>query len=401
MSLAYFDCFAGAGGDMIVGALLDAGADFAALQQQLARLSVNGLAVRKELVTRGGIAGTRFHVDIEHHEHVHRHLSDVLAIIERAKLSAAVTAKAGRIFRRLAAAEAKVHRVDIEQVHFHEVGAIDSIADIVGACVAMELLGIEKIICSPIPLGSGSVTCEHGLLPVPPPATVELMIGAAIAPCDIKQEMTTPTAAAIFTALAGGYGTMPKMDVAAVGYGAGSRDAGPLPNLLRVYVGSESDDGDSDTVVELSANIDDCSGEILGATIEKLLSAGCVDAWACPIIMKKSRPAWMLSALCFERDASAAEGIIFSETTTFGIRRRTCSRGKLRRCFQNVETRYGPIRIKIGMRGGACVTASPEFADCAAAAAAHHVSVKEVMAEAMAIYRQADISPQSNLHQRD
>jgi uncharacterized protein (TIGR00299 family) protein len=388
MGLAYFDCFAGAAGDMIVGALLDAGANFDSLQQQLTRLSVAGLAIRKEAVTRGGISGTKFHVDVDHHEHAHRGLSDVLAIIQQAKLSQRVTSQATDIFTRLAKAEAKVHHVDIQAVHFHEVGAIDSIADIVGACIAMELLGIDTIICSPIPLGCGTVACAHGVLPVPPPATAELMIGAAIAPCEIKQEMTTPTAAAILTTLTTSYGPMPAMDVQAVGYGAGSRNSGDIPNLLRVYVGRQADDSASDSVVELSANIDDCSGELLGATIEKLISAGCVDAWASPIVMKKSRPAWLIGALCFHRDVAAAEAIIFAETTTFGIRRHPCGRSKLRRHYHHVETPYGPIRIKVGTAGNLCVTASPEFADCAAAASAHHVAVKEVMAEASFIYRQ-------------
>jgi uncharacterized protein (DUF111 family) len=183
---------------------------------------------------------------------------------------------------------------------------------------------------------------------------------------------------------------MPAMNVQAVGYGAGSRNSGEIPNLLRVYVGQRSDDSSSDTVIELSANIDDCSGQLLGAAIEKLISAGCVDAWACPIVMKKSRPAWMLSALCFHRDVATAEAIIFGETTTLGIRRRTCSRSKLLRHYCTVETPYGPIRIKVGSAGLQCVTASPEFADCASAASAHHVAIKEVMAAAIVIYRQQE-----------
>lgn len=386
--LAYFDCFAGAAGDMIVGALLDAGADFEALQAHLAGLGVEGMTLRREKVNRGGLCGTKFHVDIAGEDHHHRHLSDILAILGAAKLPARAAERARLTFERLAQAEAKVHQVPVEEVHFHEVGAVDSIADIVGACVAMELLDIGEVRCSAIPTGSGMIACEHGDLPVPPPATAELLIGVQTVPGPMEGELTTPTAAALLTALSRSFGPIPAMQVDAVGYGAGTRNNGKVPNLLRVWIGRASGDDTADTVVELSANIDDCSGEVLGATIERLLLAGCVDAWASPITMKKSRPAWMLSALCFERDVKAAEDLMFAETTTFGIRRRTCERAKLLRRFELVETPYGPIRIKIGAWCGQDVSASPEFADCQAAAAAHHVSVREVLSVAAAIWRQ-------------
>lgn len=387
MTTAYFDCFAGAGGDMIAGALLDAGAGLADLKAALSRLNVAGLAISSAKVNRGGIAGTKFTVEDTAGDHAHRHIGDVLAIIESAGLPPRAAYRATRIFKRLAEAEAKIHQVSYEEVHFHEVGAIDSIADVVGACVAMELLGIDRVLCSPIPVGTGTVQCAHGLLPVPPPAVAELLKGIKTYAGEIEGEATTPTAAAVFSTLADGYGPMPAMDVTAVGYGAGSRTGGKLPNLLRVFIGKDAEVGTVDTVVELSANIDDCTGEILGATIDKLLSAGCVDAWAAPIVMKKSRPAWMLSALCLENDADAAQRIMFTQTTTFGIRRRACSRAKLAREFQTVQTPYGPIRIKVGRMGSELVTASPEFADCSAAADAHHVSVREVMAEATAAWR--------------
>lgn len=387
MTVAYFDLFAGAGGDMIVGALLDAGADFEALKGHLSRLGVHGMGLRIEKVNRGGICGTKFHVDVEGHDHAHRHLGDILAMIAAAGLPARAADRAAKVFGRLGAAEAKVHNVSIEEVHFHEVGAIDSIADVVGACVAMELLGVERIFSSPIPLGSGTVKCDHGILPVPPPATAELVIGAKTVPGLMTGELTTPTAAAILTALSEEFGDMPELSVSAVGYGAGTRNAGTVPNLTRVFVGELAQLGTADTVVELSANIDDCSGEILGSTIEKLLSAGCQDAWASPIVMKKSRPAWMLSVLCSPADVQRAGQILFEETTTFGIRRRHCTRSKLDRRFEAVETPYGPIRIKIGRLDGHDVTASPEFADCQSAAASHHVSVREVLAAAAATYR--------------
>jgi uncharacterized protein (TIGR00299 family) protein len=397
--IVYFDCFAGAAGDMIVGALLDAGADFAALKAALAGVTASGYDLRAEKVNRGGLVGSKFHVDLhtddhdhkhDHHDdhghHHHRGLTEILAMIDAAGLPPRAAARAADIFRRLGAAEAKVHGVPVEQVHFHEVGAIDSIMDIVGACVAMELLNIDRLLCSPIPTGSGTVQTAHGLLPVPAPATAELLVGCVTTAGGPTGECTTPTAAAILSTLAEGYGPLPAMRVAKVGYGAGSRTDGPGPNLLRAFVGEAYDDGGVDSVVELSANIDDCSGEIIGSTIGLLLEAGCLDAWATPAVMKKSRPAWVLSALCLPADVDAAESVMFRQTTTFGIRRRACGRTKLLRRHETVETMYGPIRVKIGSREGQVITVSPEFADCAEAAKSHHASVREVMAAAQAAW---------------
>jgi uncharacterized protein (TIGR00299 family) protein len=390
MTVAYFDCFAGAGGDMIVGALLDAGADFHALLAHLSRLNVPGYTLRRETVRRSGLGGVQFHVEIAQGEphQGRRHLKDILSLLDRAALPPRAAERARRIFTRLGEAEAHVHRIPLEEVHFHEVGAVDSIVDIVAACVALELLGVEEVFCSAIPAGSGTVQTEHGLLPVPAPATAELLKGVPVAACDVPAEMTTPTAAAVLTTLAKSYGAMPAMRVRAAGYGAGTRVTGTMPNLLRVILGEADAGGEADSVVELSANLDDCSGEILGATIERLLEAGCLDAWASAAVMKKNRPAWVLSALCTPETAEAAEEILFSETTTFGVRRRAASRSKLLRRHETVETPYGPVRIKIGRRGEKIVTASPEFSDCLQAARCHHVAVREVMAAAEALYRQ-------------
>jgi len=386
MKLAYFDCFAGAGGDMIVGALIDAGCDFQALQAAIGRLSLPGVTVRADRVRRGGIGSVKFSVEAAG-EQPERHLSDILALVAAAGLGEPVTGQVGRIFKRLAEAEAKVHRIDVEEVHFHEVGAADSIVDIVAACCALHLLGIERVLCSPITVGSGTIECAHGTLPVPSPATAELLIGAKTAPAQLQGEVTTPTAAAVLTTLADDLRPLPAMQIQAVGYGAGSRESQAMPNVLRVYVGEESDEGQADSLIELSANIDDCTGEMIGSAVEKLLALGCADAWAAPVFMKRSRPAWTLSALVSPGDLDAAERLIFAETTTFGIRRRTVERSKLERRFETVETAYGPIRIKVGSRGGETISASPEFADCLSAAGAHHVSVKEVMAAAAAAFR--------------
>ena len=373
---------------MIVAALLDAGADPAALGDWLAKLDLPGFAVNCETVHRQGLAGVKFHVDVTDGDHPHRHLEHILGIIDGGGLPPRAADRARRIFERLARAEGGVHGTDVKDVHFHEVGAVDSIVDVVGACVCLELLGADRILCSPIALGSGTVTCEHGTLPVPAPATARLVAEAQVFSPGIVGEATTPTAAAILTTLAESYGPMPAMTLSAVGCGAGSRDSGPLPNLLRVFIGT-CGDGTVDDVVELSANIDDCSGELLGAAIEALLGAGCLDAWAAPIVMKKSRPAWTLNALCVPGDVAAAERIIFTETTTFGIRRRTSRRSKLARRCETVETPFGPIRVKIGLLDGRAVTASPEFADCRLAAQTHHVAIREVSAEALRACRNA------------
>jgi hypothetical protein len=250
----------------------------------------------------------------------------------------------------------------------------------------MELLGIEEVLCSPIPAGSGTIQCDHGLLPVPSPATAQMLQGAKIAETPLAGEVTTPTGAAVLTTLARSYGPVPPLAVTAIGYGAGSREGDVLPNLLRVFVGEPSDRGDADSVVELSANIDDCTGEVIGSTIGRLMDGGCLDAWATPIYMKKNRPAWMLTALCLPKDASSIGEMLFAETTTFGVRSRACSRQKLIREHQTVETPYGPVRVKVGRRGGSVVTAAPEFADCDQAARSHHVSVRKVLEAAMSAY---------------
>ncbi len=386
MTIAYFDCFSGAGGDMIVGALLDAGVDFQAFQTELAKLKLDGFSIRSETVLRGGMAGRKFHVDVAPGESPTRCLPDILEIIDSAGLAPRPAERARKIFTRLAKAEAHVHGIDVDKVHFHEVGAVDSIVDIVGATVAMEMLTIERVYCSPIPLGSGTVTCQHGQIPVPAPATARLLLGAKTYPGSGEGELTTPTAAAVLTTLAERFGPPPEMELLAVGYGAGTRQTDSLPNLLRVYIGRESDAGSVDSVVELAANIDDCTGEVIGSTIEKLLAGGCLDAWAAPVFTKKSRPAWTLFALCRPCDVEEAERMLFVETTTFGVRRRVCNRSKLQRTFETVETPYGSVRVKIGRLEGRVVTSCPEFNDCLSAADAHHVPVREVIDSARSGY---------------
>jgi len=387
MKLAYFDCFAGAGGDMIVAALLDAGCDLRALEEILSRLGVGNYHLTVEKVLRGGLGALRFSVEIEEHQQHHRKLSDILAIIDSANLPPRACERAKKAFIHLGQAEAKVHQIDVEQVHFHEVGAVDSIVDIVATCVALELMDIATIVCSPIPMGSGMIQCDHGLMPIPAPATAELLRGVPISESQISGEATTPTAAALLTSLAESFGPPPPMKLESVGYGAGSRDGGLVPNLLRVFVGQADPAGQADSVIELRTNLDDCTGQLLGATIEMLLQAGCLDAWAEPAVMKKSRPGWVLAALCLPGDLERAQRIIFTQTTTLGIRRNICLRTKLERIFKTVQTPYGQIRVKLGLYDGRELTAEPEFEDCRQAALCHGVAIKQVAAAAIDAHR--------------
>ena len=379
MITAYFDCFAGVAGDMFVASLLDAGADFDHLQTSLARLDLPKTQIRCEQVHKSHIVGTRFIVDPPEDPQPHRHLHNILELIDAAALTPHATKMAHAVFHRLAEAEARVHGMPIEEVHFHEVGAIDSIIDIVGACIALDQLGVTRVASSAIPMGSGTIQCDHGTLPVPAPATLELLQTFPVTPGLAPGELTTPTGAALLTALADTFGPVPEMRIDAAGYGAGTRDLDGIPNMLRVFIGEDHLDGDTDTVVELQANIDDSTGELLGATVEALLSAGALDAWLSPVVMKQGRPAWTLHALCGTDDVADIERVIFCETTTFGVRQQTLSRTRLRRTHERVETVYGSVRIKLGYRGETLLNASPEFADAQAAAASHSVAVRVVM----------------------
>ena len=379
MPTAYFDCFAGAAGDMITAALLDAGADLDALAAGLARLDLPGASVRIETAEKCHLTGTRFIVDVPQGDQPHRHLGPILEKIAAAGLPARAAERATEVFRRLARAESQVHGVAIEEVHFHEVGAVDSIFDIVGACLALEQLDVSRIVSSPLPLGSGTVKCDHGVLPVPAPATARLVEGFPVTPGLAAGELTTPTAAALLTALADTFGPIPEMRVSSIGYGAGTRDLDGVPNLLRVFIGQECPDGDVDTVVELQTNIDDTTGEVLGAAVETLLAAGALDAWLAPITMKQSRPAWTLHVLARPGDVATVESRLFAETTAFGLRKQTLSRARLRRMHETVETPFGPIRMKLGFRGDRLMTASVELADARKAAESHGAALRCVM----------------------
>lgn len=368
---------------MIVGALIDAGADAASFQESLHAIGLDGFKLSINKIKKQGFAATRFDVQLDdQHKHAHRHLKHIREILDRANLPERVHQRANTIFERLAVAEAKVHNSTIEKVHFHEVGAVDAILDIVGACLAIDMLNIDRVLSSPIPTGSGTVRCEHGLMPIPAPGTAELLKGVPLAACDEVGELTTPTAAAVLTTLAESFGAMPAMSIRSIGYGAGTRDGVSRPNLLRVFIGDSTDVGPfvTDQIVVLETNLDDAAPQVIAHCMDRLFDAGALDVFALPIVMKKSRPGTLLTVLCEPARREEMEAIVFAETPTFGIRRLEAARTILRRRFETVQTTLGPIRMKIGDSGNGRVTASPEFEDCKTIAAKHNVPLRDVIA---------------------
>jgi uncharacterized protein (TIGR00299 family) protein len=391
MKIAYLDCFSGAAGDMLAAAMLDAGLDFEFLKSQLATLNLpqNNLQLTISEVKRAGLRALHF-VPVIVEEHHHRHLEDIKKIINSSKIADKPKQTAMAIFERLAQAEAAVHGKDPNDIHFHEVGAIDSIVDIVSAAIGLDTLGIEKVYCSPLAVGGGTVKSAHGVLPVPAPATAELLKGVPIVGGPINKELLTPTGAAILTTVAENFGPMPQMKIEATGTGAGTLNSDQIPNVVRLFIGQAADlsQASADSVCLLDTNIDDINPEIIASATDKLLIEGALDVWTTPVIMKHSRPAITLSVICGLNDIGKIEQIIFEAGLTFGIRRQIMQRSKLAREFIAVSTRFGEIKIKVGRWAGKIVNVKPEFADCAAAAQKHNVSVKEVIEAAMLAYRQ-------------
>jgi uncharacterized protein (TIGR00299 family) protein len=399
----YLDCFAGASGDMLVGAMLDCGLDFESLRSELLKLGVEGYELSLNRVDRSGISAAKFDVhltaaahshDHHHHHHSHSHhrsLSEIKKIISSSNLHERVKGRAQTIFQRIGEAESKIHGIPVESVHFHEVGAIDSIVDIVGACVAFDALKIERIISSPLHVGSGTFQCAHGTYPVPGPATAELLKGVPIYSKDVEGELVTPTGAAIISTLAEGYGPAPMMRIEKIGYGAGSRDYPKFPNSLRAIIGELEEDADRTptTVTVIEANIDDLNAQVFGYLMEKALAAGALDIFYTPAQMKKNRPGVLLTLLCEPADRERMCDLIFRETTTLGVRYRNEQREILTREFVVVETEYGPIRIKISRaKDGRVMNASPEFEDCRAAAEKNGVGLRDAQTAALKAYYQ-------------
>jgi len=386
MRIAYFDCIGGAAGDMIVASLLNCGASTEVLNDIFSSLGLDGYSIRIEQTRRQALACTRFHVELSRETpQPHRHLKDILRILDESGLAPLIREQSAAIFRRLAQAEATVHGCGIDSVHFHEVGAVDAILDIVGAVAALEDLGVERVGCSPIPTGSGTVRCDHGIMPVPAPATAELLKGVPLAACDEVGEMTTPTGAAVLTTLAAEFGPLSGMSISEIGYGAGTHEWKARPNVLRVFVGAADAGGETDEIVVLETNLDDTSAEVVAYCTERLFDEGALDVYTVPINMKKSRPGVILTVLCEPARADGLERTIFAETTAFGVRRSNARRSKMVRRQEVVRTVYGDIRLKVGRRDG-LTTASPEYEDCRVAARERQVPLKTVMEAARAAW---------------
>ena len=386
---AYFDCFSGISGDMVLGALVDAGADLRAIESELRKLGLEGWTISAEKVKRGQIFAT--HVNVATTEgHHHRGLSIILDRIEKAQLAPRAAERARKIFTRLAESEAKVHHLPVEQVHFHEVGAVDSIVDIVGACIGFELLGIDEFACSPLDVGAGQVMTAHGLLPVPAPATADLLRGAPIYSSGIQKELVTPTGAAIATTLSISYSKIPEMTMRAIGYGAGSADFPEKANVLRLLIGEresaaagENLHGESDApITVIETNVDDMSPQIYGYFVDRALAAGALDVFSTAVQMKKNRPGQLITILCEPTNVSRLTDLLFSETTTIGVRLHQAQRRTLAREFLTVHTAFGEIRMKLSRLNGAVLNATPEYDDCQRLAAAQGIPLKEVIAAA-------------------
>jgi len=392
MKIAYFDCFSGVSGDMALGALLACGADEEQFRRGLGALRVPGYELKIERVTREGISAIDVNVILRESEQGHgRRLSDIAGILEKSELPHGVQKNALAVFTRLADAEAKIHGTNREEIHFHEVGAVDAIVDIVGCCLLLELLEVKTVAVSSIPCGHGVLTCQHGIMPVPAPATMELLSGFPIHSVDIKGELVTPTGAALVTTLAdaSGAGRIPVMRVLTSGFGAGKKQfISNMPNLLRIVIGEtiESADTTPHTITILETNLDDQSPEVFDILMERCFAAGALDVFFTPIQMKKNRPGTLVTVLCPTTASELLADVLFRESGTFGIRMQRQSRLTLERDWQTVRTSYGDLRIKIGRRQGVVMTAAPEYEDCKAAAIANSVPLKMVYQEAQHAY---------------
>ena len=394
--ILYLDCFSGASGDMVIGALLDAGLPFERLEEALGSLALGGeCTVSAEPVSRSGVGATKFTVTEAARDgagHPHRHLSGILRLVERSALADASRARAARLFRRLAETEAVIHRMPVEKVHLHEVGALDSIVDIVGGVFALEWFGAERIVASAVNVGSGTVACAHGTMPVPAPATAALIAGAPVYAGSPAGELLTPTGALLVSEFADEYGPLPSMRIERIGYGAGSRDPRGYPNVLRVLVGEAADAAPQERVVAVHCEIDDMNPQIFGVLRERLQDAGAVDVFYTPVQMKKNRPGTHVTVLAPPAHREAVCATLFRETSTIGLRYGEVTREVLAREIVPVPTGYGEIRCKVARHGAAVVNVAPEFEDCARAAREHRVSVKEVHAAAVQASRAAGLA---------
>jgi len=437
MRIAYLECFSGISGDMFLGALVDVGVSPQLLQETVAALGL-GAKLEVSRVVRSGISATKVDVWVdgekdmpreeywakqeaahshEHHDHhghehehadhhshgessrtgvsaphthQHRGLTEIRKIISAAKISESAKKTAVSIFEALGSAEAKIHDVPIESIHFHEVGAADAIVDIVCAAVGVDALGVDEFLCSSLNVGGGMVKCAHGTFPVPAPATVELLKDAPVYSANVQTELVTPTGAAIVKTLARRFSGFPEMKIEKSAYGAGSRDFPGHPNVLRIVIGegaaAATAKTQSDTISVLEANLDDLNPQVFGYVMDRLLEEGALDVFGVPVQMKKNRPGTLLSVLCKSEDADKLTQLVFSETTTLGVRRREESRATLARRWESVRTEWGEVRIKIASMNGTVTNYAPEYEDCRRIAEEHHVPLKMVMQEAAREY---------------
>lgn len=380
MKIAFADCFSGISGDMFLAALLDSGLPIAVLRDGIEKLGLSEpVELRVEETRKGALRATSLTVVVPHGHH-HRHLADVLEILAASRLSTSVQKSTAQIFGLLAEAEARVHGVPVEQVHFHEVGALDSIVDVTGAVLGLEALGIERLYASALPYGSGNVRSDHGMLPLPAPATLELLrlARAPLAPSPAEVELVTPTGAAILAALA--TFERPSMTVAGLGVGAGTRSL-PWPNVLRLIIGETPTAGNAE-VVQLETNIDDMNPQIFGHVMERLFAAGALDVYLTPILMKKNRPATLLGVIARRQDEASLADLILRETTTLGLRVQPVRRHEAQREFRLVQTPYGELKLKLKLVDGQVIQAVPEYEDCVRLAKDGGVSLAEVYSAA-------------------
>jgi hypothetical protein len=385
MRIAWLDCFSGISGDMLLGALADAGAPQAELSAIPGKLGLSHVRLEFERVERSDIGATKAHVKFEPGHH-HRSLSAILKIIEGASLSERTRTDAARVFRRLGEAEAEIHGIPVEKVHFHEVGAEDSIVDIVAGCAGLEMLGIERLICSPLDVGSGSVETAHGRLPVPAPATAKLLAAAPVYSSGLEAELVTPTGAAMVATLAAGFGPLPPMTLDATGYGAGSKEFKGRPNVLRLLVGHTTAATVTEMITVLEANLDDMNPQVAGFVAEKALAEGALDCFYTSVQMKKGRPGLLLTVLAAPGHEDRLTQLLFEETSTIGVRSYRTERRTLERSHVTVDTSYGQVRVKVASRSGEVLNFAPEYEDCKRLAAEKHIPLKRILEAASAAY---------------
>lgn len=401
MRTAYFDCFSGASGDMILGALIDAGLSPQRLREELKRLQIPTVRLKVRKVLKQGISGTQVIVEWRNEKRSHRNLKEVLRIIKRSRVETEVKEKSEEIFKRMASVEAKIHQIPMEEVHFHELGGLDSIVDIVGSVWGIRELGIEKIHVSKVNVGAGFVKCEHGILPVPAPATLSLMEGKPIYSSGVERELLTPTGAALLATLGSEFGSMPRINVERIGYGAG-RDDLPHPNLLRLVVGTSESTSGKETVAVIETNIDDMNPQFYDYVMEKLLAMEVLEVFITPVLMKKNRPGHLLTVICSSEKLPSVAKFLFKETTTLGLRWHEEEREKTDREILPLRTKYGRIRFKWARWEGRVVNLSPEYDDCKRLALERGVPLKDVFEEAkrVALICQKDESTASS-HRRN